>query len=88
MPTMKGETFTNIQEPLSDKLHTGIQFQNDFQAEGSAGNQGSPAEEETGAGKSYKGEVERAGFEDQDPTVGSAMRGEKSSTKEPGNYEN
>jgi hypothetical protein len=86
--TMSGEHFVNIAEELHPKLHTGVQYQNDFQAEGAIGNQGSPAEEETGAGKSYEGVVERAGYPTQGPEREGQKRPEKSTTSEPNNYEN
>ena len=85
--TMTGEDFTDIQKPLSDKLHTGVQFQNDYMAEGAQGNAGSPADEDTGAGKSEAGGgVERAGFPDQSPNENMSKK-DSSKTSEPGNYE-
>ena len=63
---MKGKEFTDIQKGLSGKLHTGIQYENTFMAEGAQGNSGSPAEAKTGAGASEAGGgVSRAGFPDQ-----------------------
>ena len=85
--TMTGEHFTNIAEELSGKLHSGVQYQNDYMAEGAIGNAGSPAEEDTGAGKSEAGGgVERAGFPDQSPNENMSKK-DSSKTSKPGNYE-
>lgn len=85
--TLTGEHFVDIVKPLHEKLHSGIQYQNEFQAEGAIGNGTSPASEETGAGKSESGGgVERAGFEDQGHNGGGHGGGESSKTSEPGNY--
>ena len=85
--TMTSEHFEDIAEELHPKLHTGIQYQNDYMAEGAIGNGSTPADEDTGAGKSEAGGgVERAGFPDQSPNENMSKK-DSSKTSEPGNYE-
>jgi hypothetical protein len=86
--TMSGEHFVDIAEELHPKLHTGVEYQNDYMAEGAIGNGSTPAEEDTGAGKSEAGGgVERAGFETQGPEREGMSKKDSSKTSKPGNYE-